>query len=234
VPELSLLSPELAKVLLEAIAGHTTAGTAAGPPDPGKLQSLLDSIPTVEDGDVIRAEQWNAMRAALRQLAGSIDEAQLARVTVRSFTPALLTTARDVTGWVAEEGRAVGPTEGAEVAGWMPLDLPDGTDIDVLTVRGRRTTDVDSWTVVLRRMELSGANPLNLCLKDLKAEPTGEDGQLTVDVALTTDGLTASQLAERRRVDTSRYRYVFRTRFTNAAQPSGVTLDAVQVTTTRT
>ena len=127
---------------LQFLSGLTLAGldpVAPGirPAQPSvPFQSFVDAIPFANDGDVITADHYNAIRRAIAQLAGSLDDTQLARVATLSFAPVLYPDARlKVPSWTTSEGFAVGPEE-QQVIGWMPIELPSGMNIDRLTVRG--------------------------------------------------------------------------------------------------
>ena len=47
-----------------------------------------------------------------------------------------------------------GPASGNQAEGWLPLELANGTSIDVLTLRGKRPGAVSIWVAALRRAEL--------------------------------------------------------------------------------
>jgi hypothetical protein len=229
------ISPQLAAALaqLALASGGTSATAAAGAGTTPQLQAFLDAIPVANDGDVITPDHHNTLRTAIAQVARALDETQFARVVTQSYTPALLPVAGGGPAWRTAEGYAVGPASGNQAEGWLPLELANGTSIDALTLRGKRPGAVSIWVAALRRAELAGGSPIDVCTKEIQATTTSADGSFTVTIAPETAGLTATQAAERRLVDTTRYRYWFYTQFAGAAQASALEIRLVQVTTTR-
>jgi hypothetical protein len=208
---------------------------ASTTPDPqflAQMQAFLDAIPFAGDGDVITPEHHNSLRAACARIAGSLDETQLARVVTQPFTPVL----QPVIGsaaWRVTQGFCVGPATGNQAEGWMPVDLPNGTNVDVVTVRGKRPGNVTIWSAALRRVELAGAGQTEVCTAEIQGASASSDGTFTATVPPKTEGLSVTQAAELRRIDNTRYRYFFHTRMAGAAQADAVEVRLVQVTCTR-
>jgi hypothetical protein len=231
-------SPQMLALLQVLSLANPTVAPATGPAATGtvspELQAFLDAIPTADDGHVITPDHHNSLKKALGRLAEAIDGTQLARVVTPSFTAALLPTVED-TPWRIAEGFSAGPTDASGAAGWMPLDLPDGTEIAGVTVRGKRPHPVVFWSAALRRVDIGGTGAIDVYSGNIQAAATASaDGAFTADVPPVTAGASAAQLAERRRVDNSRYRYRFFTTFANAADAQTVETHVVQVTCTRT
>src|ERR671915_408975 len=65
--------------------------------------------------------------------------------------------------WRTVVGFAAGPTGSNKAEGWMPVELPQGTNVDVLTVRGKRPGAVTIWSAALRRVELAGTAQADIC-----------------------------------------------------------------------
>lgn len=213
-----------------------TAGTGAGTGaevTSAQLQSFLDAIPFANDGDVITPDHHNSLRAACARIAQSLDDTQLARVVTESVTPVLLPVVGPDPPWRIAQGFSVGPTTGNKTEGWMPVELPHGTNVDVLTVRGKRPGAVTIWSAALRRVELAGTAQADVCADEIQAATAGTDGSFAATVPVKTDGLSATQAAELRRVDNTRYRYFFHTKVSGAAQVDALEVRLVQVTCTR-
>lgn len=212
-------------------AGGTTAAGATGTP---QLRALLDSIPFANDGEVIRADHFNAIRAALVQIAGALDIDQLSQVVSPIFTPVLLPVAgAETVAWRSAVGFAVGPAAGKVAKGWMPVDLPNQTLIDSLTIRAKMPAVPKIWTVELRRQEVAGSVVELICRKEIQAEPVAGDGTFTATVPVISDGLTPAQLDNRRRVDTSAYRYLIATDVAEAPQADALEIRSLAVTCIR-
>ena len=230
------INPQLLALLnlVQATAG-TGAGTTA---DTGaqitsaQLQSFLDAIPFANDGDVITPDHHNSLRAACARIAQSLDDTQLARVVTESITPVLLAAGAEP-AWRTVVGFAAGPTAGNKAEGWMPVELPHGTNVDVLTVRGKRPGAVTIWSAALRRLELAGSTQADVCVGEIQNATTSGDGSFAATVPAKTEGLSATQAAELRRVDNTRYRYFFHTKVSGAAQADALEVRLVQVTCTR-
>lgn len=197
------------------------------------LQSSIDAIPFANEGDLITRDHHNTLRSALAQIAASVDQTQLAPVQTLSFTPVLLPVAGAGLPWRTSMGVALGPASGDEAEGWMALDLPNATNIDSLTLRGKMPKPVAIWTVALRRIELAGALQSDVGASEIQTTTKSADGSFVVDVAATKADLTPTQAAELRRVDNTRYRYLFHTAMAGAEQADALELRLVQVTCTR-
>ena len=232
------LSPDIIALLrlLGAAGGGTTAGSASGTTETSpQLQASLQAIPFANDGDVITPDHHNSLRAAIAALAQGLDETRLARVVTLSFSPVLqpIASAPAVQAWRSAPGITVGPQTGGAAQGWMPLDLPNGTSIDHVTVRGKRPGTVAIWTTTLRRQELAGSGQNDVFFAEIQAAATASDNTFVANVPPTTDSLTPTQAAELRRIDTTKYRYLFHTQMAGASQGDAIELHLVQVTCTR-
>lgn len=227
-------SPELFALIKFLAGGGATNGTSTTPSQPSaELQAFLDAIPFANDGDVITADHHNTLRKAIGRIAGSLDESQFVQVQTLSFSPALLPVADGPGDWRSMPGIAVGPKTGGNAEGWMPLDLPNGTNVDSLTVRGKLPKPATIWSVSLRRRELAGTLEADVCTDELQDVQKDAGGAFAKTIPATTEQLTPAQAAEQRRIDNSKYRYFFHTALGGAQQGDAVELDLVQLTCTR-
>src|SRR5262249_12999864 len=138
------------------------AGTSSPPSQtvPAALQALLLSIPVAEDGQVIRADHHNLLRAAVIALANQLGITGLGQPSITTFAPALLPTNRE-TPWVLENGVAHKPDGAAE--GWMPVALLDDARISGMTVFGRRSGAIDTrFEVKLLRQSIADSTTITL------------------------------------------------------------------------
>lgn len=211
-------------------SGSGTGGGTGSPPTPD-LDAFLQAIPYANDGDVITPDHHNSLRAAIAAIAEGLDASQFAKVVKVSFLPALLPS-NTQSAWRIVEGKSVGPVAGAEVVGWMALDLPDGTSIDSMAIRATTTKKPDAWTADLRRYPLTGGNADSIIGGDFEDDfqPTG--GTITKLFTKAEGDVTPTVEADLRRVDNSTYRYVFSTDCASSAL-SATELSLIQVTCVR-
>jgi hypothetical protein len=235
----------LVRALLASGALSTVSQTQApqSPAHSAEYQTLLNSIPIANDGDVIFPEHHNSLRAAIGVLARNLDDSAFARLAQIPFTPALLPngTAKP---WRLAIGAALGPdTGGSDHAanGWMPLDLPHGSRIEGFSVRGEQNDlpavtggspqpagSVGDWQVALARREVAGSEDVTLGSKDI----SGQAGAFSAPVEIAVEGATQAQMEGYRRIDNEKYQYLFTTAATSVNR-SVIKLTAVEVTCSR-
>jgi hypothetical protein len=237
-------TPPQALAILKALLSSgalTAVSQTQAPPSPtqsAEYQNLLNSIPIANDGDIVLAEHHNSLRAAVGVLARNLDDSAFARLAQIPFTPTLFPnlTAKP---WRLAPGAAHGPDPGGTdhvASGWMPLDLPQGSRIEGFSVRGSRTDEtaagptpeVGDWQVALARQEVTGGDSVTLGSKDI----SGSTGQFTVPVQIAVTNATQAQLEGYRRIDNTKYRYLFTTVAT-AVTRSALKLTAIEVTCSR-
>ena len=87
----------------------------------------------------------------------------------------------------------------------------------------------------LQRLDLDGSNPVTVCDGVVDTTVVGEGGAVSTDIPVKADGLTPAQLNDRRRIEPTRYRYLFRSAATMRAPATADRLQirVVQVTCTR-
>jgi len=182
----------------------------------------------VNDGDIITAAHYNALWEALRGLGGGAPAGD------GTFAfPVVLHPDDDASGnpadaWGALAGGAHGPlrseTETGEVRGWMPLDLPNGSTIESVQVRGARkegaegflTASIAVYDLETRAVVIPFEN------KDVADEPVAGPGETFVAELARND-------RKESRVDTSRFQYVFSAKLERAPSPSKFELHLVQI-----
>lgn len=103
---------------------------------PTNLQTLLNAIPTAQDGLVITSDYHNTLKAALLALA-----THQSTSLIQSYPMALLPIEQQQSrGWSLRLGRAVLPPIDSDVSvtvhGWMGVCLPNGLRIESMTVFG--------------------------------------------------------------------------------------------------
>jgi hypothetical protein len=192
---------------------------------------LLAAIPLVSPGDIIAPDHHNTLRAAIAQLSNAADPAVSASVVTRSFTPTLWSSGAG--DWTTRLGCSV--PKGDTADGWMPLDLPNGMDIDTMTVRGvHGDSTYGYWQFALMRSQLTGGDNFpDLGRTILERTAATGPPSFVATVPLKTTGKTPTEIAEMRRVDTTKYRYALGCYLGFASKPNAVQLQLVQVTCTR-
>jgi hypothetical protein len=220
--------------LIKLLKFLQAAGAApAGPSQPSaQLQALLDAIPFANDGDVITADHHNSLKKAIGQIAASLDETQFAQVQTLAFTP-LLQPVVDQPPWRITLGKALGSDQGPDAIGWMALDLPNGANVDSFRIRGSTPSKPSFWNAELRRYLLVGDDdPALVAGGEFQDKIPAAGGTVSQSFPARIEDLTVAVAAELRRIDNSKYRYVFQTTL-DSPQAAAVELTLVEVTCTR-
>jgi len=176
-------------------SSSTTTGT------PIEIQLLLSAIPIVEDGQVIRSEHHNLVRAALVAIAerlgitvgGPVGPTDRTLTIIPIFQPGLFNE------WKVGFGLAYVNQGVSTTQGWIQVELPDGALIKSMTMKGRRDGAVATFSTTLERQGLNvmGSNFEDIITIDLK------DSEQLYDVTSEFQG--SPGLNE---VDNSNYKYM--------------------------
>lgn len=134
------------------------------------LQTLINSIPTAQDGAPITVDYHNNMLLALRSIAASLGVSVTTKPVVITLSAQMSPNEQlvggnvvAVTPWVHETGIAKKPGGATAVTGWQQLPLPDGMIVQSIVITGNKTipgasaTGLGSWTVQYVRQPLVGA-----------------------------------------------------------------------------
>jgi hypothetical protein len=190
--------------------GGSSSGGSAGSTfvTPSALAALLGDIPIANDGDVVEPDYHNTLREALLALAAFLGQGLVTQAQVRTYGPALITydVANGNSGqWSLRPDFA--RAENGWVAGWLPVDLPDGVQLRSLQVIANRTKDLQSMDVTLGCVSLSDSTATSIALAEVKA--TGGESTFTTDSAsINPVGSNDPNLiASLGKVDNSTYRY---------------------------
>lgn len=177
------------------------------------LQTLINAIPAAREGDEITPEYHNSVRDALRALAATLGAAGPRTITL---SPLLNAKAGVAGTWRLAEGVASASGAGKSITGFIPVSLPDGTEIRSVTVRGSRTGDVDGFEAKLVRQPLERTDLLTVAFAALEELPAGDYQQ----------PLRLQAGANALRVDNSRFKYFFVATVDNPA--NSVSLSSIQ------
>jgi hypothetical protein len=132
---------------------------------PTLLSDLIDAIPVAGRGDVISPESHNSLRDAIVAIVTELGGA----VVTLTFAPTFLEASDPLTGgqlpkWAINIGLAQSFGGNPAVTGWLPLQLPDGSQIQQLRVVFGGTKPLNSqMDVTLQRQDIAGEiSALNL------------------------------------------------------------------------
>jgi hypothetical protein len=215
--------------LAGAVATGPSTQETAQPASPtasaSDLQNIMSRIPIADDGDIIRSEHFNLMRAALFELAGRMGISAIDN----SLTLTLLPAFRAINGanaWTADYGMARSPGN-ETVKGWMAVDLPDGGTLDEMKVFGRTSAaGNDAVKVILRRRLITDPTKVvDLITVNINARSdpkVGEAAPVRVNVSGSTEFATFT------RIDSRIYNYFLIAEATLAAAET-VELTAIQI-----
>jgi hypothetical protein len=150
----------VANILAGNITGGTNASQSSTAGTPIEIQLLLSAIPIVEDGQVIRSEHHNLLRAALVAIAaqlgvtvgGPTGPTDVTLTLLPAFYPGLFSE------WKLGIGIAGVAPGNTNTQGWLPVQLPDGALIKSMTVFGRRDANVSIFSVTLERQNITSGD----------------------------------------------------------------------------
>ena len=167
------------------------------------LQVLMSQIPVAEDGDVIRSEHFNLMRAALFEIAGRLGVGPVQTDMVTSIVPAFFKQTGGLE-WVSEYGIAKASAVG-DVKGWMEVELPDGARLNEMKVFAKRT-GTGAFNVVLKRKKITDPSDtvdlITVPITSSTVEKVGEGAAVKVAVS------DPTALEDYKKVDNRTYNYL--------------------------
>jgi hypothetical protein len=208
---------------------------AAAGPAPALVQAALDAIPLARDGDVIASSYHNSLREAVLLLARLQGGGAVDRTTVVTMPPAFLPDGANpswfLASGVASQPVASGSPPTSSATGWLPVPLPDGARIQLLTVSGRREGQMGSFMVSLLRQTITSESqsPVTLISMELR----DADRRFTEDGDINIPDTGPAAVEEYRVIDNSRYKYLLTATLLEAAVQSRVQINALQVVCAR-
>ena len=193
------------------------------------LQTLINNIPTAEDGHVISRHYHNSLLEAVRELAKQVGTGTGLTDTSVTYAPVFLPItdggARSPE-WVLSLGVASRPSNTNSARGWLPLQLPDDATIRSMTVTGQRSGTVLSCQVRLMRQTIADATTVPIIIVNLR-NVTGQPFRATGEVA----GASVPIIQDFRTVDNEKYQYMVLAELTLASPTSDAIVDlyAIQI-----
>ena len=222
------------QALVASGALSTVSLSSLTPTTPGQptadMQAFLDAIPVAQDGDVITADYHNRAVAAIRALATLLGDPSFARVIDVTVAPVFAANAVGSSPtWNQGLGFAQAPAGNCQ--GWMPIDLPQGTKIQRLTVTGTRNDSVSAADVALMRLSIADSAQSPAQLADVDFTTTTGSFHLSADVQVA--NASGAALEQYKLVDTSSYKYFLDASVWGAHTSSAVRINAITVECTR-
>jgi hypothetical protein len=120
------------------------------------LQTLFNTVPIANSGDVVTEEYHNSLRDTLGAVVNQLSVGIVSLTGTLTFQPAFV---QNNVGpnWLQRNGNAsLGSTGVAN--GWLPVQFPDGARIQKMTVIGLRSGSIDPasglYTITLFRQAI--------------------------------------------------------------------------------
>jgi hypothetical protein len=198
---------------------------------PTLLPDLINAIPVAGRGDVISPESHNSLRDAIVAIVTELGGAVASRNVTLTFTPAFLEVP-DRGRWAVLMGFAVSTT--TEAAGWLPLQLPNGSRIQQLRVVFGRTGPLNSpnqMDVILQRQSVRGGTSivplarLSLLGSDNLQDVLERNAPFTADML----GIPATGAPPADIVNNDEFKYFVRADLIGAPSGSSVKIFAIRV-----
>ena len=212
----------------------TSSGTVAGIAfvTPTALATLLGDIPIANDGDVIEPDYHNSLREALLALAAFLGQGALTQAQVLTYGPALIPTpikGQQASTWQLHPEYAA--AKGAAL-GWLPVDLPDGVQLQSLSVTATREEKLRGMDVALGCLTLGRPDDSSITLAELSL--ASGDGTVHTDSApISPAGSSDPNLvASLGTVDNSKYRYFISVELDGTQQQNLATIYHFQISYT--
>lgn len=218
------------------IAAAAQAAQTAQPASPtasaSDLQILIASIRPAQDGQVITAEDHNALRSALVAIANRLGLGAVSEETSITVVPQFFgTTEASVASWAHDYGAASRPSTvtGGAVKGWLEVEFPEGARIKKMVAYATATTTgTGKLTLRLLRQQITNASNVSPLIEAVV--PTGTDISKGVeaDVTLPGTGAGVTAIEEFRLVNNREHKYLLTAEINDVTQVSAARITAVQ------
>jgi hypothetical protein len=135
-----------------------------------------------------------------------------------SFSPAFLPTN---TPWLLTLGVASKPVNATSVDGWLPVQLPDGAQIQNFKVNGRKIGSLGNNAVALLiRQNVGGTGQANLFSADIDAAPASTSGDFVA---------SGQQVSPNTLIDNDQFKYLVQVRIIGADANAAVQIFSIQI-----
>jgi hypothetical protein len=182
---------------------------------------------TAREGDIITSEYHNTLREAVMALAEQMGSSP-SRSLELTFLPTFQLN-EDGPNWRIGGGSADKPAD-KQANGMLPVQLPDGTRIQSLTVTGKREGEKPAlFRVTLMRLSLADGGTQQLIDLSLKEAPS----PFKVSAGVNVSGAGPAALLEYSKVDNRLYTYFVTARMLGAQDDSITSITSVQISLNR-
>jgi hypothetical protein len=195
------------------------------------LQVMIAAIPVAQEGHLITSEYHNALRLALVAIANRLGLGTITEEITVSNAPRLL----PVTGsdaWALNYGTVQRPAAaavGANVRGWMELELPEGARITQMKVFARKTGATSAtFRVALFRQRIADP-PVMLKLIEITVGEDDLTRGVEGDVTLPDVGGGPATIEEARIVNNREHKYLLTAELNAVAENTTAVFNAVQI-----
>ena len=190
------------------------------------LQLLINAIPVAEEGHVISQDYHNLMRKALAAIVDQLSSTTTGAAVTASYPPHF-TQNGSTPNWRVTNGIAVRDPTGSS-DGWFALNLPQGSRIQSMTVKGRRVAAVLSFTVKLLRVVIGDPDGENVSVINISLK-TAPDPFTAMQIPTAPGGLGPTALEELRRVDNTTYTYLVTATVSGSAGTDLIQINGIQI-----
>lgn len=185
------------------------------------VQTLVDNIPTAQDGNLITANYHNSIKKALEAIVGELGGTGGPQ-TITATLPMNFLPVQGQTPWNLQVGFA--EDSGSASDGWIPVSFPQGATIQQLTGSGLKTNAAPKGSINLLAIATNGTDPNVLASISLSDVAVGNPFNITVPAVL-----TASQNPALLTVDNSKWKYVIEAKVNFSTAANSVSIYSLQV-----
>lgn len=195
------------------------------------LQILISTIRPAQDGDVITADDYNALRNALVAIANRLGVGPVSDEITVTVAPRFLPSTAGTHEWAIDYGVANKPNQtSGSVKGWMEVEFPEGARIKKM-VGFATATFTSTGSLMLRLIRQQIINADNKSVLAELAIPTANDISKGVeaDVTLPGTGAGVTAIEEFRIVKNREFKYLLTAEINDLALVTAAKVAAVQI-----
>lgn len=170
------------------------------------LQTLFNTVPIANSGDVVTEEYHNSLRDTLGAVVNQLSVGIVSQIGTLTFQPAFVQ--NDVgPNWSQKNGNAsLGSTGVAN--GWLPVQFPDGARIQKMAVIGLRSGSIapasGQYTITLYRQAIVDSTQFTVLVL---IDWSKDIGSNTISAPLQVPGAGPGANEEFKLVDNTNYKF---------------------------
>jgi len=195
------------------------------------LQILISTIRPAQDGDVITADDYNALRNALVAIANRLGVGPVSDEIAVTVSPQFHPAAGATHEWASDYGVANKPSQATgSVKGWVEVEFPEGARIKKM-VGFATATFTGQGSLILRVIRQQIINAGNMSVLAELSVPTGNDISkgIEADVTLPGTGAGVTAIEEFRIVKNREFKYLLTAEINDLALVTAAKVAAVQI-----